>query len=622
MPTPNTRFSAALLCAVLSSSSLADNIETISVTGSRLPINQQQLASALTVIDQDTIERSQALSVLDLLRTQAGINISQSGGRGAVAEIRLRGSESNHTLVLVDGVEINDLGSGGLVDFSHLQLANIARIEILRGPQSALWGSGAIGGVINIITQQARDPRASLSAKLADHSSHNLSAAISNTSGPVSYGVNVNRLDVRGHNIARQGDENDNYDNQLFGGQLNWQLSEQSILKASYRHTDASAEFDAPNYMTTGLPEDADRVTDTTQQQAKLEWHFTPSDASWQHQLGYRFSRNENITFANNDYRNDNDSSKQRLFWQSSVHYDTNSRLTLAVEAIKERFQQAGVNADVNQTRDNTRYALVGDWLHQVTAALSASVSLRYDDNDFFEDSHSYRAGLSYQLTGGHKLYASAGQAVKNPTFTELFGYFPDFFIGNPDLEAEKSQTLEVGGQFALPKQWQLDLSIYDATLDDEITPSADFTSSINASGESERRGGELKLAGQWQKLGLTLDYAYIDARQPNFRGQLQPEQRRARHTGGLTLDYQPSDKISVFISGSYQGTRLDTNFLSFQRVRLPAYSLLSVGGEYRLTDKLALTLRADNALDEDYEDVLGYRGQRRRLWLGLDYSL
>jgi vitamin B12 transporter len=615
---------AAAITVVLFAShqTQAQQIETISVIGARLPVQQAQLSAALTKIDRAHIEASGATSIADLLRGQAGISLSQSGARGSVTQIRMRGSEANHVLVMVDGVEINDLSDGG-VDFAHLHLDNIAGIEILRGPQSALWGNGAVGGVISITTLQAQEPLSGLlKLEAGEHSSTNLAASISGKQGEFNYALNASDYSSDGQNVSRQGNEKDGYENRQLSARLGWEMSPASKINLSLRHVTASSDYDETDYAVTGLPQDTDHYTEVEQYQGKLNWLYAPQGTEWQQDLGLELNHNDNQNFADGDYTNANQSEKLRLYWQGSYQYQQNSHLSLLAERVEEDFEQQDPTGFSDQTRSNDANSIGIDWLHQLARQWSVSASVRHDHNNFFENAESYQAGLSFYPGDGHKLYISAGKAIKNPTFIELFGFFPGSFNGNPDLQAEHSVSMEIGGEWQLSQQWQLSGALYKARLKDEIASNADFTSSINLKDNSERKGAELEITGQWRQLKLTGAYSYLDSQQPDFSGELQPELRRATHSGFISADYSfPRLPLEFFIRVSYQGSQLDTNFLTFSTIKLPAYTLVDLALSYKLDDQWKLRLKADNLFDKEHEDVLGFVGQQRQFWLSAGYQ-
>jgi vitamin B12 transporter len=602
-------------------------LDTIVVTGARTPIPQIHIAGAVTIIEQDYIASSQAFNLSDLLRGLAGISISQSGATGSLNELRLRGSESNHVLVLIDGVEINDLGQGDGANFAHLNLENVQRIEILRGPQSALWGSGAVGGVINIISKQGGEKnKLFVKGEVGEANSRRLAANVSGQNDKISYGFSASYFATDGQNISRTGTEKDGYKNNQVGANGLWHISQTNLLEFNLRYLSASNEFD--DY----LPADADNYTDVSQYSGKLIWHYQPQDSIWTQQLGWQINDNDNQTFENQIFSNGSNSDKQRLFWQNHFSYGTSSHLNLVAEHVTEHFQQGGVASyfgDPNQSQHNNITSFIADILHQYGNNLSFTGSTRYDNNKIYNNSHSYNLGVSYHLNSGLKLYSSYSKGVKNPTFVETFGFFPLAFIGNQDLNPERATNWEVGAQYVLANDWTTSISYYDARLEEEIVTvfSADYStsSSINSSGKSKRQGAELNLQGNIANVRINASYAWLDASQPDTLGLQQKEARRAKHTGSVSADYSfADDKTNIFVQASYQGGQLDTDFNTYPAtaVTLPAYLLLNTALSYQLNSQLALTLRAENLLDKGYEDVFGFVGQGRRLFVGFNWTL
>ncbi|MBN7825742.1 TonB-dependent receptor domain-containing protein [Bowmanella dokdonensis] len=635
-----TKTGLAVTAALLASFSVSSNepIEIISVLGARLPVSVAQLGASVSVIERAQIENSGAINVADLLRSQAGVHISQDGVKGAQTQLRLRGSEANHVLVLVDGVEINDLNDGA-VNFAHLNLANVQRIEILRGPQSALWGSGAVGGVINISTRSGKNGYAGGGeAEWGQNASQRLAASLRGGTDQINFALAASHFSTDGENISRQGDERDGTRNNELSASLNWQVGDENEIKAQYRHLDFFNQFDGTDFVT-GLPADADSFTHGQQGSGKLEWHYRPVGSDWSQAVGMHYSRNQSENFtpgfdAQSAYDvTEVDSDKQRWFWQNSLNYAPGSQASLVFEHVSESFEQVGQAApwgDPNQQQDNDSQSAVADLVHRLGRDVSINASLRYDDNDLFDDAMTYRLGLSYQLLSSLSLFVSQGKAIKNPTFIERFGYTPTSFIGNPDLEPEQSVSTELGARLQLPGGWQSSLSVYQAELEDEINgyyfdPALGGPTAINIEGESERRGLEWQVSGRFYDLQLAFNYNYLDAREGE--GELAtPEVRRARHGADLTLNYVfMDDMANLYLQANYQGTREDDFFppptYARTRVDLGAVTVINATFNYRWDQHWQLTVRAENLFDEEYEEVLGYRRQGRTAYLGASYQ-
>ncbi|MBC3765745.1 TonB-dependent receptor plug domain-containing protein [Neptunicella marina] len=633
-----SKWSVLALAVGFSIPVIADEaIEKISVLGSRIPIPTSKVAGSVSVITQDQIEQSGAFSIVDLLRGQNSLAFSQSGGKGAVAELRLRGSETNHVLVLVDGVAINDIGQGELVDFSQLNLSDIEKIEILRGSQSALWGSGAVGGVIAITTQKGSgDTKAKISAMAGNHKSKKVQAKVSGAASDVNYAFSASLFDTNGTNISQQGDEDDGYQSVQLSSSLGWQVAKNQRIDFSIQHQDATTEFDGTDF-NTGLPADADNYTDILRQTGQLSW--SGDFDQWQYKAGVQFNRNENDTFANQQPNGANHSDKRKFYLQSTLQYAELSHVTVALEQSTENFVQYGAVTDYgdpNRDLSNTVKSLVFNLQHSISKQFSLTASARYDNNDTYDNATSYNAGLVYTPSNDYRLFVNAGKAVKNPSFVERFGYYATSsfpFVGNPDLSPEESVSIEMGGDIYLANNWLWGWSAYSAELEDEINgyyyDAVNFvTTAVNKDGKSKRKGAETSLQGQIGLVNVALNYSYLDADEPDAAGDGYIEElRRPSHTAGLTLSTPfASDAGNLFLHASYQGTRTDVFYPPYPEpqttVKLSAYTLVNIGAQYKLTPSLQLNARLENLFDHDYQDVYGYAGAGRGVYLGASYSL
>lgn len=604
----------------------SQKIETISISGARTPLSSQFVAGSLSVIDTFQIEASGALTLTELLRTIPSVNISSSGPLGSLTELRFRGSESNHVLVMLDGVEINDLGQGGLIDLSHLLLANISRIEVLRGPQSALWGSAAVAGVINITSKQPRQNNGHgghVKASYGNKKTSQLQGSFSGTSDNWQYSVSASELSTDGENIARRGNEADGYRNTSLYSKLGYAFSVYNRIHANLRLLDYENDFDTTD-PATGLPTDADNVTKGEQLSLGLNWHFSLPESIWSQSLSLQYSEQENRNSSEGRFSGATKGEKLRTVYN---HNFTLSRghLNVGIEAIDEHFTQVGpiVFGDPNQSQSNQSQSLIADAHQQLSTTMSITASARYDHNQEFDNASSYRIGLNYQFSQNIRGFISHGEAVKNPTFTERFGFFPGTFLGNQDLAPESSRSSEIGVSAEL-FDYEIQFSWYRAKLEDEILgfvfdeESALFTAQ-NAELNSEREGLELQISqtiAQWQ---WSLSYAYLDASEAQIA-----ELRRARHTGSAWLSYQANDKSSWYLQADYTGNRLDRFFPPFpqtgQTIGLDSYWLVSANYRYSINRDIEISLRISNALNSDVEDVVGFSGESRRMIGSLEY--
>ncbi|MFT6268695.1 MAG: vitamin B12 transporter [Alphaproteobacteria bacterium] len=609
----------------------SEKTEAITILGTHSPVNIGQIAGAITVIDETQIKASGAIGIADLLRTVAGVNVGQTGTSGSLTEVRFRGSESNHIMVLVDGVPINDGGQGGLTDFSHLLVANIARIEILRGPQSAIWGSNAIAGIISISTKKASSEALQVSTKAAvgDHNTFSASAHVAQQLEDLGFNINVSTYKTQGENISREGDEDDGYSNTDLSGGINYQFNDSNRIDLNARILDYTADADGYNFAT-GLVGDGNLVAKGNQISVGLNWYFTPTtngkkDGIYSQLLSLQYSKQDTDNFSDNLFERMSQGEKLRVLWSNRFEFTANKWLNIGLESTSEDFKQQGPTAQsgVNQSQSNDTWSVVSDGVYAISNALSVSASYRYDNNDIFDNASSYRAGATYAINNDWRVFVSQGQAIKNPTFVERFGFFPNSFLGNPDLVPEQQRSTEAGIEGAF-ENISIQLNWFNAELNNEVlgfvfVPETGQFTAQNASAQSTREGIELSLSGQIQELSWQAQYSYLDASEGNSA-----ELRRSRHTGSVSTTYSLDEQHQLYVQADYAGTKFDNFFPPMQagqRVSLSAYWLLSTNYQYTHNDQLSANLRLSNMFNEDYEDVFGYNTDGSRILLSLAYS-
>lgn len=614
-----------LFAATSALANTSQRLETISITGARTPLPSKYVAGAISVITDPQIQASGALSIAELLRTVPSVNISQAGPMGTLTEIRFRGSESNHVLIMLDGVEINDLGQGGLIDLSHLLLANISRIEILRGPQSALWGSSAIAGIISITSKPLSNGSAgNIGLSYGNKDTSKFQGAYSDKLDNFRYSLSASKTNTRGENIARSGNEADGYENTTVFAKLDYTLSSFNRVGANLRIVDYLSDFDSTDF-NTGLIADADNQSYGEQMSFAVNWDYSMPDSLWSQRLSYQYSEQENQNFSSALFSGATKGEKQRIIYTHNIHL-TNGHLNIGAEAIDERFFQSGpmTFADPNQDQKNSSLSFITDTNIQLSHQLSVAASYRYDNNDEFNNVDSYRIGAKYRISDSIRSFLSYAKAIKNPTFTERFGFFPGTFLGNSELTPESSKALEIG----ISAEWQnyeLQLSWYKAALENEIqgfvfdSGSGLFTAT-NADVDSDREGFEIEFSKTLRNLQWAVNYAYLDAKEADGI-----ELRRARHAGSAWLSYEIDQAHQVYVQVDYAGNRKDRFFPPFpqasQVITLDNYWLVSTNYRYLYSNEASISVRLSNALNQSYEDVVGFSGESRRILLSLNYS-
>lgn len=631
------------------SATASDNnpLEHLTVTASRNPVPLWEAGSALTVIDSVEIERRQTPYVVDLLRSVPGLSVNQQGGAGKFAQIRVRGAEANQVLVMIDGVEVNDTTRADDFDFSTLTTSDIERIEVVRGPQSSLWGSDALAGVINIITKQATRPfAANASAEGGSFGTKQFSGSVGHRGDGYALRLGANHLSTGGTNIATTGDEDDAYRSTSLNAKADWQAHESLRFDANARVTDIRNETDTGAF--TGIPADSDGQTDTFLVYAAGNARASLYDDRWTHWLGGAWTRSDNKD------RDLLDGSSGRVQGDKySVDYQTNIRfatpqlfdaehsVTFALDYEERFFKQRGpisFGADPNQKRKIDTLGYIGEYRLRLFETTMISGSVRHDENSDFDNVTSFRVSLSQRLSPwGTVISGAYGTGQKDPTFFDRFGFsaggfFP--FVGNSNLSSEKSKGWEVSVQQPLfDNRVLLGATVFSERLEDEINgfviDFATFTSTAeNVVGKSHRDGLELFAnAALTDALSASASYTYLDANQiDRATGIRSDEVRRARHQGAASINYSfCNGRGNVNLHLTHTGDQDDDTFLppvfARQRVSLNNFTLLGLSGSWHLFARLSVFARAENMLDDDYQEVFGFQAPGTSAYVGIRYT-
>ena len=636
---------AALVCSApvlantqIKPESLDTFVETITVSGSHSALPIAQLAGNVSVLTEQDIARSQATFVADLLVQFAGVDISTNGGVGQFAELRLRGSETNHILVIIDGIAVNDQGQGGLVDLAHLSTQSIARIELYRGPQSALWGDGAVGGVLNIITKDGSQTDGNESAlKLSVGQQNTQQAQFQHQaqSDKLQYGFTVSHISTDGQNISivPNNNEKDGYSNTSIHSKLGYTVNKQHALNAVFHYVDYETEFDATDFVTTGLPVDADNRSQGRQQSAKLQWLLTPTAANW--------SLNTTASTHSNVVENTSDGQLSSLTDATTHSLSSIAKLDYSNQAMTRQFhvgasleeidftQRGPIDfGDPNQTQTIDSNSVFADAVVSITHRAFINASVRYTDNSEFAAATDYRVGANWQQSAALTWFASVGQASKNPTFTERFGFYAGTFVGNPELQPEIVTTVELGLRYT-SSGFNTQFNIFSAQLEDEIngfvfnSASGGFTAD-NIDGRSDRDGAEFEVSWSATDLAFNATYSYLDATQGSGEAQ-SVELRRARHNASFNTSYNWSDSISTYVSASYVGAKFDQFFPPWpqasQIIAMRPYWLINANVNIAVSKQFSVNAKIDNLLNHTYQDIVGYRGLERKAIVSMAYK-
>jgi vitamin B12 transporter len=615
------------------------------VTATRVPTPIEQIGSSVTVIDAAEIERRQWRTLPEALAEVPGLQAVQSGVAGSQTSVFTRGSNSNHTLILIDGVKAADPSDpSGAYDFAHILLDDVERIEIVRGPQSTLYGSDALGGVIHIVTRKGQGrPQVAGRVEAGSFRTQSEAAGVRGGSQYFHYAMNLSHLDTTGQSItperlrAGQPAEDDGYRNTTYSGRFGLTPAAGMSVQLVSRYTKAHSDLDV------GSGEDTDSYSATRQAINRLEARGAFFRDVWKPMLAVSHTWHQRLNFnERQDTLGDEDHTRHqgerwKAEFQNDLQLGRDNTLTLGAERDKETMKSVGVSVYgssfgdfvISQDSNATARGYSAYVLDQFTPGryFRLSAGLRLDDHDSFDPVTTWRLTPIVTLPGtATRLKASYGTAYKAPSLFERFGRSPTNygtqFFGNPDLLPEENTGWETGVEQAL-RGGRVDTGVtyyqnrFERLIQTVFLPSFDSTPvNINA---AESRGGEYYLAVRpFDALQLRLDYSYTRTRDDAGRELL----RRPRHRGRLALEYQPRPPLAFSLETLYVGERQDVDRVSGLRITADDYTLVNLGGSWSWSRSGSVYARIQNLFDREHEPASGFQGLGRGIFLGLRGTL
>ena len=583
----------------------ADDLDAVVVTATRTAITTDAALAPVDVIDRDAIARSQAGSLGELLRGRAGINLSNQGGTGKLSTLFVRGAESDHVLVLVDGVRIGSATSG-LASFQDLPVALIDRIEIVRGPRSSLYGSDAIGGVIQIFTRRDRGEAANFRFHVGAGSQGRREGGVGvgGNAGRGWFGVDAAFQSTDGINACRGAGfpvfagcfvdgqtDRDGYRNQSFSARGGVDIGESVTLEAHALYVSGHNEYDGSFVDNSDIRQQA--------LGAQLRWKASE-------RVDLRFNVGSNLDASDNFIgsapNGDFASRRNSASVQADIALADAQLLTLGVDWLHDRVDS---DTDYDSTRRGNRAAFAQ---YQGTfGSNDVQLALRRDDNDQFGGETTGTAAWGLNFADGWRITASYGTAFKAPTFNEL--YYP--FFSNPALRPESSKTYEVGLAWR-GKTTRVRLDAFNTDVKDLIAYNARRFRPDNIQ-EARLRGAELRVDSRLFGWDLGASASWLD---PQDRRSGHDLPRRARETARLELD-RGFGKFRLGFTGVAEGDRYDD--LANVR-RMGGFATLDVRGEYAVTADWTLQARVANVFDKSYETAAFYNQPGREYFVTLRF--
>lgn len=587
--------SAALGVFVLAplTQAVASGLDTLVVTASRTPQTVNQSLASVTVITREEIERLQAHSLVDLLRSRAGIDINSNGAFGKTTGLSSRGTNSNHTLLLVDGVRMGSASSGG-ASWQYLPASEIDRVEIVRGPRTSLYGSDAIGGVIQVFTRrgQTGEPKLNAFAGAGSFGTQKAGASVAGGTESLLYSLGVSRFDTDGIDARNTGsDDKDGYDNTSFSGNLEYRLSQATRFTTSLLHSSGNSEYDPG----------ADDYQEFVHSAVRAAWQQQWTN-QWSSELAVAQSRDESEAFDSwPGYFN---TRMDQLSWintlQLGIHH-----IQLGVDALKEQLDSS---TDYNEASRNNLGVFAQ--MQVPYGQLSSEFSLRFDDNEQFGNKTTGQVGLGYWVSPDLSLRSSAGTAFVVPTFNQL--YWPADPVwgggGNPDLKPEQSISYELGAHYA-QDGWFVDLAVFHTEIEDLIA-------GFPADNVNEARIQGIEAEAGWRLDGFSVAAA-ATLLKPEDRETGKDLRRRARQTLRVDMDQQ-WQSISAGLSIINRGKSYDN---ATNTTEIDGYTLLNLRTAWQINKAFSLQASIENALDKEYTTAVDYKEPGRAGYLTLVYQ-
>ncbi len=570
-------------------------LEEIVVTATRTARTADETLAAVTVITRKDIERTQAQSVQEVLAGQVGISITNSGGGGKSTGVFIRGTEDEHVLVLVDGIKVGSATTGKAA-FQDIPVDLIERIEIVRGPLSSLYGSEAIGGVIQIFTRKGGgDTTPVASVMLGNYGTRQASAAVTGGGADNWFNVRASHFKTDGFS-AQNGTEldADGYRNTAFNLRGGHRFKPGTELDIHLLRAEGKNEYDGTS----------SNESESVQFALGANFKYRVHDY-WNTRFALGQSRDESDNFLNGVYKTTFNTRRDTVSWQNDLDVGPRRQLTLGVD-----YQQDKVTSSTNYTvkgRDNTglfAQLMAGTGIHDF------KLSLRQDDNSQFGDATTGNAAWGMELGNDLRGRLSYGTAFKAPTFNEL--YYPGF--GNATLQPEKSKSLEAGlsGRHRTGR-WSFNL--YETHIDDLIS----FDGTTNPSNASARiRGIEAKTQAQLAGWDINANVTLQD-----------PENRSNTANKGKVLNRRAEKSLRLDLDRRFGAWNLGGTFRAEGRrydnlantTKLPGYSLIDLHAETRLAKDWLFQAKVENLLDKNYQTVSGYNQPGSGVYLTLRYQ-
>ena len=580
-------------------------IDTIVVTGTRIEQTAAEAGSTVRVIDAGAIEALGFSHALDAIASTPGVTVNQNGSFGGAATVRIRGASSDQTLVLIDGVSVNDASApGGGFDFARLDTENIERLEILSGPQSTLWGTDAIGGVVSIVTKRPREGLGgSLFAQAGSHGALRSGASVGHGGAAGYFRLGGTRLHTDGISRAdkRNGNtENDGFDSLTLSAQGGLALPRDARLEGSLLWNDSEAEFDSFRFGAEGNVGDGDELSKSEELSGHVALHVPLFDGRLDNLLLFGRAEIDRSSLSGGLPSFEARGERTLFRYQGTLSID--ARNTLAVGAEREESSAIG-----NEVALDGLFALY-EW--RPAEALTLTGGLRTDVHEHFGPETTGRLAAAWQPIRSLTLRGSWGQGFKAPSIFQTTFFCCGATAANDDLRPERSKGFDLGAEWRhTGGLGYIGLTFFRQDTEQLI----DF--SFAAGGyenidEAASKG--IEVTAGWnlaESVSLSADYAYIRAREADGT----PLRRLPGHSGDLTLAWDPPGPFSGTLLLRFNGEESNGDGTT-----LDDWTRIDINARYELFKNFELFGRLENLFDMHYQQILGYGTPGRSVSVGV----
>ena len=586
--------STLTLCLV--SNSLHAELGPIVVTGTKTEVPQARSAVPVEVITSEQIRNSAATDAADLIQLYSNVDLARNGAYGKTTSIFIRGAESNHTLVLIDGVKMNP-GTIGLAALQNISPDIIERIEIVKGPRSSLYGSDAIGGVINIITRKKVDgAQLNIVAGVGEDGTTKTGASALYGNETISTGITVEQFDTDGIQITDASNQESGFDNQTINAFFDFQAG-RSDFRFSYWEAQGNTEY----YAFGDLDQDFENSV------GSAVWDYAMNGNISSHlrisTITDDIDQNQENFLAETDFA---DTDRDEIEWKLDYLTDSNLIYSLGILRSEEKVNARSFGTRINEDTDtNAVYVLLQNQLENS----SYNAVVRQTDHDDFGNQTTWNIDYRYWVSAGTNLYVGAGEAFRAPDATDRFGS-----IGNPDLDPEKSKTIEFGIEHRPTENSILSMTYFENRIEDLIEPNATFTRVVNIE-KAKIKGIEVNLQGQRERWQYAVS---VLAQNPENTELNETLSRRAKSRINTRLSYN-QDRWQAGGNLLFVGKRDNS---SFDSIVLESYEIANVFARYNFTPALNLSAKIENLFDKDYETAAGFNTKGRTAYAELSYTL